>query len=173
MSASRLVGLGMLIVLVDLRYHGFDVVVDLVGWAMAYAGLRKLYLFDKAFRAAAGFAFVGAISSVAALILQADGGVNLFSVVATIAWAGVVIPTCTGLMRVAETGVANYARRLRSAEFVAVVMTLLVGWGIDAEGGLGVIAFLSLVLGFGTAVLFILLMLGRSRLTTVGSEAIT
>jgi hypothetical protein len=163
----------MLIVLVDLRYHGFDVVVDLVGWMLAYAGLRKLILLDKAFRAAAGFAVVGAISSVAELLLQTEPGVNWLSVVGNIAWAGVVIPTCTGLMRVAETWVANYARRLRSAEFVAVVMTLLVGWGIDAEGGLGVIAFLTLVLGFGTAVLFILLMLGRSRLTASSSEAIT
>jgi len=174
MRASRLVGFGMLIVLVDLRYEGFDFVVDLVGWAMAYAGLRKLYVLDQAFRTAAGFAFLGAATAVAELLPPFAGWLGVLE---TIAWAGVVIPACTGLLRVAERAgdrrIANYARRLRSAEFVAVVMALLIGWGIDAEGGLGLVAFLTVALGFATAVLFILLMLSSSRPATRSSQAST
>ena len=173
MRASRLVGFGMLIVLFDLRYEGFDILVDLAGWLLAYAGLRKLIALDKAFRAAAAFAVIGAISSVTELFSWSDAGVNWLTVLATIAWAGVAIAGCTGLLRVGDKRVGNYARRLRSALFVAAVMTLLVGWGTDAEGGLGLLAFLTVMLAFGTGVLFILLMLSWQHPATERSEATT
>jgi hypothetical protein len=69
--------------------------------------------------------------------------------------------------------VANYASWLRSAVFVSVVMTLLIGWGTSAGGGLGLIAFLTIALALGTAVLFVLLMISGGRAVTGGSESIT
>jgi hypothetical protein len=178
MSASRLVGLGMLVVFVDLRFDGFDFVVDLVGWVLAYVGLRNLYKLDRAFRPATGFAGLGAIVSLTQLI-PSDGELAgwLGAAVETVAWAGVVICSCTGLMRIAEgVGDRRFAARvgwLRSAAFVAVVMALTIGWGADAAGGLGAVAFLAVAVGFGTALWFVLLMLLPIRLTTDRSEATT
>jgi hypothetical protein len=165
----KLIGFGLLIVLVDLRYDGVDVIFDLVGWAMAYAGARKLYPLDKAFRAAAGFAFLGALLAVGELLLRQD-----VPALEAIAWAGVAIPSCTGLLRITgDRRVANYASWLRSAVFVSVVMTLMIGWGTSAGGGLGLIAFLTIALALGTAVLFVLLMISGGRAVTGGSESIT
>ena len=50
----KLIGWGMLVILVDLRYENVDLVVDLGGWLMLYFGLRRIWRLDNAFRVATG-----------------------------------------------------------------------------------------------------------------------
>jgi uncharacterized membrane protein len=66
-NGFRLVGWGTLVVLIDVRVSGVDVLVDLVGWALIYFGLRAVWKLDNALRIACGFAFLGALLAVAEL----------------------------------------------------------------------------------------------------------
>jgi hypothetical protein len=66
-NGFRQIGWGTLVVLIDVRVSGVDVLVDLVGWAMIYFGLRAVWKLDNALRIACGFAFLGALLAVAEL----------------------------------------------------------------------------------------------------------
>ncbi|HEY0616344.1 MAG TPA: hypothetical protein VGD15_02105 [Kribbella sp.] len=179
MSGWKLVGWGMLVVLVDLKFENVDLIVDVVGWLLASAGLRKLWRLDRAFRPAAGLASLGAVASLPELIPSYDFGGWLREGLLTLIWGAVVILTCTGLMRVADRvrdeRVESRARWIRSAQVIAVALALAFGWRSDGElaSGFGLLAVLAVVFGFGTAVAFILAMLSRNSVTTFRDAAIT
>lgn len=41
MNGLRLAGIGMIVVLADLKIDGFDLIVDAVGWVLVYVGLTR------------------------------------------------------------------------------------------------------------------------------------
>ncbi|NEA34381.1 hypothetical protein [Streptomyces sp. SID13031] len=187
----KLIGWGVLVILLDFHYQGVDLIVDLAGWIMLYVGLRRIWRLDNAFRVATGFAFVGAVASIPEL-LPLFGGPAFVGGEARLALlifvgGAVIILTCTGLMRVADQAgdrsLESRARWLRGTEAVSVVVSLLIGprqaivmGGGDPVGGVvGLLAFLSLGLAFVAVVWFVLLMFSQSVVnpTTVRSQAIT
>jgi hypothetical protein len=181
----KLIGWGILVILVDLRYDNVDLVVDLGGWLMLFFGLRRIWRLDNAFRVATGFAFLGAIASLPELFppydaLTAFGG-NARLAVLTVAGGAVIILSCTGLMRVAgqagDRGVESRARRLRGVQAVSVVLSLFVGPTQLSlpDGDVGLPGFVVVALGFGTVVWFVLLAFSQSVIpsTTQRSQAIT
>jgi hypothetical protein len=186
----KLIGWGMLVVLLDFRYQNVDLVVDLAGWLMLYFGLRRIWRLDNAFRLATGFAFVGAVASLPELFpLLGDrpvfGGELRLALLFVIGGA-VIILTCTGLMRVADKvgdrSLEQRARWLRGTEAVSVVMSLLIGpRQITVSGGdrmgdvVGLLSFLSAGLAFVAVVWFVLLMFSQNVVdqATDSSQAIT
>ncbi|WP_328330264.1 hypothetical protein OHA70_08285 [Kribbella sp. NBC_00382] len=186
----KLIGWGMLVVLLDFRYGGVDVVVDLAGWLMLYFGLRRLWRLDNAFRVACGFAFVGAVASLPELLPLLGGrpvfGGEIRLVLLTVVGGMVIILTCTGLMRAADKAgdrsLEQRARWLRGVEAVSVVLSLLIGQRqVVVSGGdrigevVGLLSFLSVGLAFVALVWFVLLVFSQNvvKAATVGSQAIT
>jgi hypothetical protein len=173
-NGFRWIGGGTLIVLIDLRLSGFDVLVDLVGWALIYYGLRSVWKLDNALRIACGFAFVGAVFAVAELAFGALA--TMFA--SAVALVCVALAVCTALMRVAgrcgEPTIERWARGLRST---LVIVTL---------GGLALSPLMmgtylgpALVLAAVTTVVvvasYVLLLMDRrvTALSTLSSQAIT
>lgn len=68
MNPLGTVALGLLVVLLDFRIAGFDVLADVVGWVVAVVGLSRLTSIDRRFRAARGVAVVSAVLSLADLV---------------------------------------------------------------------------------------------------------
>ncbi|MFI5711229.1 hypothetical protein [Kribbella sp. NPDC051620] len=186
----KLIGWGLIVVLLDFRYDNFDVVVDLAGWLMLYFGLRRHWRLDNAFRLAAGFASVGAIASLPELLpLLGDRpvfGGELRLAVLIVVGGMVIILTCTGLMRVADKAgdlsLERRARWLRGTEAVSVVVSLLIGpRQIAVSGGdrmgdvVGLLSLLSVGLAFVAVVWFVLLVFSQNVVgsTTGSSQAIT
>ncbi|MDX6282352.1 MAG: hypothetical protein QOH03_3423 [Kribbellaceae bacterium] len=186
----KLIGWGMLVVLLDFRYENVDLVVDLAGWLMLYFGLRRVWRLDNAFRVAAGFAFVGAVASLPELFpLLGDRtvfGGELRLALLIVVGGAVIILTCTGLMRVADQAgdlsLERRARWLRGMEAVSVVVSLLIGpRQIVVSGGdrigdvVGLVSFLSAGLAFVAVVWFVLLVFSQNVIaaTTERSQAIT
>jgi hypothetical protein len=186
----KLIGWGMLVVLLDFRYENVDLIVDLAGWLMLYFGLRRLWRLDNAFRVATGFAFVGAVASLPELFPLFGGGVvfggELRLALLIVVGGAVIILTCTGLMRLADKAgdlsLERRARWLRGTEAVSVVLSLVIGprqivvSGGDSSGEvIGLLAFLSVGLAFVTVVWFVLLVFSQNVVgtTTESSQAIT
>jgi hypothetical protein len=185
MRSLRWVGIGLIVVLVDFRYAGVDLLVDVAGWAMVYAGLRKIWRLDNAFRVATGFAFVAGAASIPQLFPLAEGepaiGGQLLLMVHLFAAGAVMVLTCTGVMRLADqAGNRPLTRQvlwLRSALAIAVLTSLLIGWDPSSfsGGGLGLLGFLVLGVSFVAVVLFVVLMFSQSvrESGTQSSQAIT
>jgi hypothetical protein len=186
----KLIGWGMLVVLLDVRYENVDLIVDLAGWLMLYFGLRRLWRLDNAFRVATGFAFVGAAASLPELFPLVGGhavfGGELRLALLIVIGGAVIILTCTGLMRLADKAgdrsLERRARWLRGTEAVSVVVSLLIGpQQIAVSGGdpvgdvVGLVSFLSVGLAFAAVVWFVLLVLSQSVIgaATQSSQAIT
>ncbi|GAA1557160.1 hypothetical protein [Kribbella lupini] len=174
MNGFRWIGGGTLIVLIDLRLSGFDVLVDLVGWALIYVGLRAVWRLDNALRIACGFAFLGAVFAVAELAFGALA--TMFA--SAVALVCVAVAVCTALMRVAgrrgEPAIERWARVLRSA----LVVVTLSGLALSPLM-LGTYLGPALVLAAVTAVVvvasYVLLLMDRrvAGISTVSSQSIT
>ncbi|GAA0950814.1 hypothetical protein GCM10009554_51370 [Kribbella koreensis] len=186
----KLIGWGMIVVLLDFRYDNFDVVVDLAGWLMLYFGLCRLRKLDNAFRLAAGFAFVGALASLPELLPLLGGraivGGELRLASLIVIGGMVIVLTCTGLMRLADRAgdrsLEQRARWLRGTEAVSIVMSLLIGprqlvvSGGDRMGDVvGLLGLLSAGLAFVAVLWFVLLVFSQNVVaaTTERSQAIT
>jgi hypothetical protein len=123
---------GLLIVVVDIRVDGFDLVVDAVGWLLAVIGTGRLRAVDPWFRAAFGGAVVGGIGSLAQVVTGTPGMIQ--TAVETVAITVVVFGVCTVVARVAaleHPTLAGRARAIRAADVVtsavSLVLSLLTG----------------------------------------------
>jgi hypothetical protein len=116
-------------VVADLRYNGFDLIPDLMGWAVVLSGLAKLVGRSPWFTAGAVAAACGVL--VGLPLLLAEPG-PLLSAVEGVVLAVVVFGTCTGIRDVvANERTRGTANLFRWAELVltlvALPATLLVG----------------------------------------------
>jgi hypothetical protein len=185
----KLIGWGMLVVLLDFRYDNVDLLADLAGWLMLYFGLRRLQRLDNAFRLAAGFAVIGTAASLPELLPLLGrgavfGGMARLALL-IVAGGAVIILVCTGLMRLAEKAgdrsLERRARWLRGVEAVAVVSLLVGPRQISVSDGdpggdvVGLVSNLSVGLAFVAVVWFVLLVFSQNVIAadTRSSQAIT
>ncbi|MDO8143447.1 hypothetical protein [Isoptericola sp. 178] len=123
---------GLVIVVLDLRFDGFDVVVDLIGWILVVKALRLLAVRDRAFAVAAVGAVLGGLGSIVQLVpglTVGDGVLSVLGAVETLALTVVVVATCTGIIHVlaAEPRVVRHARILRALDVAFTVIALGLG----------------------------------------------
>ena len=147
-----LVAWGSLVVFVDLKINGFDLIIDFVGWLMCLHRTRRVQRLQPVVRYARFGALFGALVSVPELVAADTGLVG--AIVLSVASLMLVFGTCTGIMEsVRNMKVESTANTIRWLT-LAVYGLLLV---ILASGGPG----------FGTGVPELLLLVIPALALTV------
>lgn len=135
MRALTLVGWGLLVVLLDLRFDGFDVVMDPVGWAMVVAGLGRLRHRHPGLATARAAAMAAGVVSVVQVVLALANPIASawVSVAEALLDLAVVVPLCTAVASLLADHDPRRARTvttIRTAEIVLTVVLLPVAvWG--------------------------------------------
>lgn len=121
MSPLKLVGWGFLVVFIDIRLDGLDVLPDFIGWLVAYVGVTRLRPLDSAF----GTAAVAAAAEVALTAIGLVTGANILGYALDALASGVfVVYLCTGIMqRALAGGDPGMARSMAMIRGTAVVIT--------------------------------------------------
>jgi hypothetical protein len=136
---------GFLVVLVDLRFNGLDIVPDLAGWALVLVGLSSLVGRSGWFQLASAAAAMELVASVFELLQPATG---LAALVDAVAGPAVVLGVCSGVMAtVANPGVRRTADVIRWLSVVLGLMDLAFrSAAVDGQQDLGGPAALAVVL---------------------------
>ena len=142
MGELRWVGIGLLVVFVDLRLNGVDFVTDSVGWVVAAAGLFSLRRWHTLFGISGAAAVVGFLAWAADPWLGVDQGTA--SVVEGIAQTVVVFATCTALMDLVPER-RSTADLIRWWDLGLGVVALLVGALFAGEEGGGAVLLVLLL----------------------------
>lgn len=126
-------GLGL--VVADFRFNGFDMIPDLVGWAVVLGGLAKLVGRSPWFTAAAVAASCGVVLGIPLLVVEAGRGL----VAAESLVIGVfVFGTCTGIRAVVDRPhvhvTANVLRWIGTAVTVTALMGTVLGRPTSVTG---------------------------------------
>lgn len=138
MHPLRWVAFGFLIVFVDIRLGGIDVIPDAIGWAIVAAGLLAVSAQHAAFRialAAASLALVvGLVTEyVLASTSTADG--TVWSVLDSVATTVFVFATCTGMRDLARAaGDDRTATQAGIVRWLDVALTVVM-LGVAAAAG--------------------------------------
>ena len=156
MRELKMLGVGLIIVALDLRIDGFDVLTDAVGWVMALVGLFSLAKLHGGFLVAAFAACAGLLAWAANPWLGVSQDVATMA--ETIAQTVLVFATCTALMTLVP------AQR-RTADLIrwwdlglGIVVTLL-GWALEgADSGPALLVLLLIVPVIGVYIWFLVLL---------------
>lgn len=176
MRPLLLVFWGLIVVVVDLRVGGYDVVSDVVGWLLVVYGTRQLHHRDVAFTAATAGAVLGGIGAVYQLVpglYLAEWLVWLLGLVEILATTVLVVAVCTGIARVLahEPSVVRQARTIRAADLVltgvVAVVTGTSGW-ILREGPMLLVV---LVAAFAVGTWFLVLLWRVRNRPGLGGES--
>lgn len=171
MNGLRLAGCGMLIVLADLKFDGFDVLVDAVGWVLVLIGLSRLTRLDAEFSPAKTLTGPAIIISFSEISMPEGASPQTVAIFVLVTTAAVVVVTCTALMRAAkragDEATVTMASQVRSANalttLVAVVIAILSGGEpSDVTGGAGLLVVLLVIAGFAASLWFIVLLVSRA-----------
>ncbi|HSX66918.1 hypothetical protein [Nocardioides sp.] len=143
--------LGLLIVLVDLRFNGFDIVSDPVGWVLAMVVLLGLARRHTGFAVAAASAIAGTFVSLCTVLSEPG---TVLSVVEGVALTGVVFGTCTALIALALSPTDRRAADIiRWLDLGLTVLSLLAaGTAGDETVQVGGAAGLLVVIGVMAAI---------------------
>ncbi|MFC0627055.1 hypothetical protein [Kribbella deserti] len=168
MSGLKVAGLGMVVVLVDFRLAGFDLLADIVGWILVYAGLGRLGAGFFRAKLAAG---IGGVVSLGQFARFEGSSAQLFSIIELIVVTAVVVLTCTALMWVAANAdderTVTSASQVRSANLLTTMVILVVGFlsggrTIEVGGGGGLFIVLLAAVAFAASLWFIFLLCGAA-----------
>ncbi|RYC13664.1 hypothetical protein [Nocardioides zhouii] len=163
MTPLGMVVAGLVLVVVDFRYNGLDLVPDLVGWAVVLGGLVKLLTRSRWFTAAA-IAASGGIA-IGLPLLVAESG-RLLSAVESVVMVIVVFGTCSGIRDVAAGDRTRHqADLIRWTCLVLTSVALAVGLFVEptvvtGSAGLVVVVAVLAVLAY-VAWLFVFLWTNR------------
>ena len=142
---------GFIVVLVDVRFNGLDVIPDVAGWAFVLIGLGPLVGRNGWFQLAAAAAVVELVASCFVLTQAATG---LPSLVDAVANPLVVFGVCSGVMAtVASPAVRATADAIRWLSVVLGIVDLASRMAVDGQEdvsgllGLGVVLFVLVALG--------------------------
>lgn len=141
---------GLLVVLVDLRFNGLDLVPDVVGWALVLVGLRFLVGRHGWFQLASAAAAIELVVSVFELLQPATGPAVL---VDAVAGPAVMFGVCSGvIVTVANPGVRRTADVIRWLSVVLALLDLAFqAAAVDGQQDVGGPAALAVVLFVGVA----------------------
>lgn len=121
MNPLGTVALGLLVVLLDFRIAGFDVLADVVGWVLVVSGLGRLSQLDRRFAGARGAAVLSGLLSLADLVhpqrTTTTGSSTTTAAVSPDGWHGVVV-SCYGVAMVVVVVLLCLALRDRAREHV-------------------------------------------------------
>ncbi len=132
MQPLRLAGWGLLLVLVDIRIDGVDVIPDLVGWVLAVVAMSKLQTLHAAFAVARTAAGAGILVNLAFYL----GAEAVLVALDAIAVGVFVFAVCTGLLRrAAQAGDAGTARAAQHIRWADATLTALSLVGLVVTGG--------------------------------------
>ncbi len=144
---------GLLLVFVDVRLGGFDVLLDAAGYVMTGIGAWRLSGAAPGFRAAAVVAAVLTVPGLVDSVRPLEGGglLGILEIVGqgALSWTlltGIAVFTGAG----GRPGLARRARRLRAAEVAlaaaGLLLQLAVRGGADVAGPTAVLAILNIAL---------------------------
>lgn len=173
MNGLRLAGIGMIVILADLKIDGFDLIVDAVGWVLVYVGLTRLSRLIADFKPARIATAPAMLFSLLEFTRAEGVPAQTIAIVAPITTeAVVVVLTCAALMRVAkragDEATAATAGHVRLANLmmtlIAVVLTILAeSEPSDVTGDwAGLLVLLFVIAGFAASLWFIALLVSRA-----------
>ena len=155
---------GLLLVFVDLRIDGFDVVPDVIGWALALIGLHPLSRRHGGFLAAAVAAGIGIVLALPQQLVEPGSVLRTLEAVAETV---LVFGTCTGIIAlVAEPSVRRTANRIRWTDLGLGLLATLLGLALGQDSSLSggaVVPVLVLALATIAVVIWFLVFLWRNR----------
>ena len=168
--------LGLVVVLVDLRYEGFDLVPDWAGWLVVALALRQVAERHPALRVATALSAVAVGLSLlrwTPLFTDDSGNHGVAATIEALLTSGVVVAVCWALVDVlaaADRARARHAAAIRWLDPVTTVSGLaLPAWAVSAHpggepagleaGALTPLALLLLVGALAVRAWFILLLL--------------
>lgn len=156
LAPLRTVALALLLVLVDLRFDGFDVLPDPVGWAVAAVVLGRVAGLHRAFAVATAAAVVCLVVSVPGTFTDRLGLLGAADTAATTVF---VFAVCTAVRALVPSEAVS-AGQLRWADLglTAALVVLLLLATLDPEVGI-----LALVVGLCALVVFVLFLLLLAR----------
>ncbi|MDO7869376.1 hypothetical protein [Nocardioides jiangxiensis] len=120
---GMLVG-GFLVVIADLRFDGFDVISDPVGWMFVLVGLAGLTRLHPGFTVAALSSVVGLVLSVGSVTAPPGA---LLGTLESVAMTGVVFGTCTAILALSAA-----ERDRRAAQVIRWIDLALTAVGLVA-----------------------------------------
>lgn len=131
MTPLARVAWGFLVVVVDVRTDGFDLVPDPLGWVLVLAGLVPLAGRDPWFAAASAASAVGLLVSLPQALAEPGA---LLTAVQSVVETGLVFGTCTGIMHRVEPPARTTGGRIRWTDLGLTAVTTAIGL---AAGGAG------------------------------------
>lgn len=171
MNGLRLAGMGMIVVLADLKVGGFDLIVDAVGWVLVYAGLARLTRLAADFKPAKLVTGPAILFSFFEFTRPEGTTAESIAIVGLVTTVAVVVLTCTALMRVAkragDEATAATAGHVRLANLLMTLVAVVVAILADSEpsevtGGAGLLVLLLIIAGFAASLWFIVLLFSRA-----------
>ena len=164
MDNLRWVGIGLIVVFVDLRFNGADFVSDSVGWVVAAVALFSLAPLHRLFGVSAAAAVVGLFSWAADPWLGVDQ--EPASVAEILAQTVIVFATCTALMELVPDK-RDSANLIRWLDLGLGLLALALGAAFEGEtgGGAVVLVLLLVIPALAVYVAFLVLLFRCARLS--------
>ena len=152
--------IGFLLVILDFRFDGFDLIPDLLGWVIVLAGLMPLAGRSRGFAAAGAAAAVGVLLALPQQLSEPGPVIGLLEAVAETV---LLFGTCTGVIAlVADPQVRRTANRIRGADggrtAVATAVSLAAGGGtaVSVDEAMVLPLLVLVLVGLGIVVWFLL-----------------
>ncbi len=158
MKPLAVIAVGLILVVVDIRYGGFDVLTDVLGWLACFWALLQMSRMSSWFGIGVAGAALGAASSMFHLSAEPTPLISMLDQIATVL---MVFGTCSGIMALAQDadpGVASMANILR---WVTLGLGLVSPLAVLA-GGPTVIVVLGLA-ALAVVIWFIMMLFSVSR----------
>lgn len=162
---------GFLVVVIDFRVDGVDVIADVAGWALVLFGTTALTGRSPWFTAASAAAAFGALLSLPQLLSEPGG---LLQTAGAVVETALVFSVCTGIMQLVDEPQRTTADRIRWADLavgvLGVALGLVVPAGTQVTNGAAVVILVMVIVALLVMVWFLLFLLGVQRHPALGSS---
>ena len=169
MDNLRWVAIGLIVVAIDLRFNGADIVTDGVGWLVALVGLLALTKLHGGFRVAAVAAAVGGVAWAGDPWLHLDQDLASWGEIA--AQTVVVFAMCTALMDLVPEK-RESANQIRWADLALGLLAALLGALFEGQYDAGP-ALLILLLVIPALVVYVCFLVLVFRCARIDPEPVT
>ena len=150
---------GLILVLVDVRIQGFDVVPDPIGWVMAAWALGSVATVHRGFRVAGIAAWLAVIPSLPDWF---TGESYLIAISIAVALLVVEFAACTAVMAVSPARAPSASAIRWLALGLSAALPLAIA-GASVEPGVGLIALVIILADLAVAVWFLVMLYGVAK----------